>query len=189
LLAKKFSTTQIDRVRKNKENTITLIKYFWFEDDLIFVDYINNDPDEEKIEGTNTKKIQQIKVIANQDPDLFEIDRFFNLRPEAKEAFIYFYNFLKAKGEVIIEPYQTKMKVTYGKQTFSVIGYGAKTGRKSILQINTDIDVMKVKNIEVEDRIRPNQKKKGSLGNERYEVFIKSLEEMKKFIDFINDKL
>lgn len=61
LIAKKFSLTQINRVKKMKENNITLIKYFWFEEDLILIDYINNDPDDEKIENINTKRIRDIK--------------------------------------------------------------------------------------------------------------------------------
>lgn len=189
LIAKKFSITQIERVKKSKENVITLIKYFWFEDDLIFIDYINNDPDEEKIEALNTKKIKQIGLIAQQDPDIYEIDRYFNLKIEAKEAFTFFYNFLKTKTEVVLEPQQSKMKVICKTQKFSAIGYGAKTGRKMILQINTNIDVTTIKNVEVEDRVRPNQKKKGSLGSERYEIFIKSLEEIKILTDFLEDKL
>lgn len=122
LIAKKFSLTQIERVKKLKENTITLIKYFWFEDNLIFIDYLNNDPDEIKIESVNTKKVQQIGAIANQDPDIYEIDRYFNLKQDAKELFTYFYNFLKAKAEIILEPQQVIMKVRFKGNTFSAIG-------------------------------------------------------------------
>ncbi len=189
LIAKKFSLTQIERVKKLKENFITLIKYFWFEDNLIFIDYINNDPDDIKIEAVNTKKIKQIGSLIQQDPDLYEIDRYFNLKPKAKEAFTFFYNFLKNKSEVTIEPQQSKMKIIFNKHTFSAIGYGGKTGRKMILQINTNIDVTSLKEIETEDRIRPEQKKKGSLGSERYEIFIKDIKEMEIFTKFLNDKL
>lgn len=76
LIAKKFGLTHIERVKKIKENNITLIKYYWFENDLIFIDYINNDPDEVKIENVNTKKINDIKNIITQDPEMFEIERF-----------------------------------------------------------------------------------------------------------------
>ena len=82
LIAKRFSLTQIERVKKLKENTITLIKYFWFEDDLILTDYINNNPDDVKINNINhnspvfevnkyinTKKVEQINRIINQDFD------------------------------------------------------------------------------------------------------------------------
>lgn len=189
LIAKKFSITQIERVKKSKENTITLIKYFWFEDDLIFIDYLNNDPDEEKIESINTRKVQQIGVIVNQDPDIFEIDRYFNLKQEAKEVFTHFYNFLKTKGEVIIEPQQVVMKVRFKDNTFSAVGLAGKGGSKKILQINTNIDVSTISNVRFEDRIRPGQKRKGSLGTERFEVYFKDTNDMENFEHFLNDKI
>ncbi len=188
LLAKKFNINQIERVKKQKENTVTLIKYFWFEEDLIFIDYVNNDPDEEKIESTNTKKVQQIGLIVAQDPDLYEIDRFFHLKPASKDVFIYFYDFLKTKGEVTIEPQQTVMKVRQKETTFSVIGSGGKGPMKKVLQINTNIDVFELKNVAFEDRVRPNQKKKGSLGSERFEVYFKDIDDMKQFIQYVVDK-
>ena len=189
LIAKKFSLTQIERIKKLKENTITLIKYFWFEDDLIFIDYINNDPDEEKIENINTKKVQQIGVIINQDPDIFEIDRYFNFKQEAKEIFTHFYHFLKTKGEVILEPQQVVMKVKFQKHTFSAIGSGGKGENKKVLQINTNIDVSTIQEVRYEDRVRPNQKKKGSLGTERFEVYFKNFDDIKNFEYFLGDKL
>lgn len=189
LIAKKFSITQIERVKKSKDNTITLIKYFWFEDDLIFIDYLNNDPDEEKIESINTKKVQQIGAIVNQDPDVFEIDRYFNLKQEAKEVFTHFYNFLKTKGEVTIEPQQVVMKVRIKDNTFSAIGSAGKGGSKKILQINTNIDVSTISNVRFEDRIRPGQKRKGSLGTERFEVYFKDTNDMENFEHFLNDKI
>ena len=189
LIAKKFSITQIERVKKSKDNTITLIKYFWFEDDLIFIDYLNNDPDEEKIESINTRKVQQIGVIVNQDPDIFEIDRYFNLKQEAKEVFTHFYNFLKTKGEVTIEPQQVVMKVRIKDNTFSAIGSAGKGGSKKILQINTNIDVSTISNVRFEDRIRPGQKRKGSLGTERFEVYFKDTNDMENFEHFLNDKI
>jgi hypothetical protein len=190
LIAKKFSLTQIERVKKIKENTITLIKYFWFEDDLIFIDYINNDPDDIKIESINTKKVKQIGEIANQDPDIYEIDRYFNLKQEAKELFTYFYNFLKTKGEITLEPQQVVMKVRFKECTFSVIGLAGKGGNRKILQINTNINVTTMNNgVRYEDRIRPGQKKKGSLGTERFEVYIRNEDDMKLFCNFIGNKL
>ena len=189
LIAKRFSLTQIERVKKLKENTITLIKYFWFEDDLIFIDYINNDPDDVKIESINTKKVQQIGVIVNQDPDTFEIDRYFNLKQEAKELFTYFYNFFKEKDEITIEPQQVVMKIRFRKHTFSAIGFGGKGGNKKVLQVNTNIDVSEMSNVRFEDRIRPGQKRKGSFGTERFEVYIRNEEDMKLFCDFITDRL
>lgn len=76
--------------------------------------------------------------------------------------------------------------------TFSVIGIGGKGGRKSLLQINTDIDVtplLSQKKLLLEDRIRPNKKKKGSLGNERYEVWFRDINDMSAFCNYIKDKL
>jgi len=161
LIAKKFSLTQIERVKKLKENFITLIKYFWFEDNLIFIDYINNDPDDEKIEAVNTKKIKQIGSLIQQDPDLYEIDRFFNLKNESKEVYLVFYNWLKTLGEVKISPTQSYLRTEFNKQTFSANGYAGKVASKQILQINTNIDLTKTQNLLVEDRIREGQKRKG----------------------------
>jgi hypothetical protein len=45
ILSKEFSQTDIERVKKRKD--ITLIKYVWFEDNLFFYDYLNNNPDDE----------------------------------------------------------------------------------------------------------------------------------------------
>lgn len=191
LIAKKFSLTQINRVKKMKENNITLIKYFWFEEDLILIDYINNDPDDEKIENINTKRIRDIKKIISQDPEMFEIDRFFSLKPNSKEAFLLFWNYLKSNQDTTLDFQQTKIRIKTKNQTFSAIGYGGKTGRKAILQINTNIDIINLKdeNILIDDRYRGKDvKMKGSLGTERYEVYIRSIAEMKKFIDFVIDK-
>lgn len=189
LIAKKFSLTQIERVKKQKETLITLIKYFWFENDLIFIDYINNDPDDEKIESINTKKVQQIGVIVNQDPDIFEIDRYFNLKQAAKDIFTHFYHFLKAKGEIVIEPQQVVLKVRFKEHTFSAVGSSGKGGSKKVLQINTNIDVSTMQSVRFEDRVRPGEKKKGSLGTERYEVYFRDMEDMEHFEHFLKDKL
>lgn len=190
LVAKKFSLTQIDRVKKLKENTITLIKYFWFEDDLIFIDYLNNDPDDVKIESVNTKKISDISKIIAQDPEQYEIDRFFSLKPLSKDAFLIFLEKLRTKGNVELEFQQTKLKVKLNEQTFSVIGYGGKTGRKSILQINTNIKLDNTEDIIIEDRYRgEGVKMKGSLGSERYEIFIRNNDEMTIISDFILEKI
>lgn len=188
LIAKRFSITQIERVKK-KENTITLIRYYWFEEDLIFIDYINNDPDDEKIESVNTRKVQQIGAIVNQDPDLFEIDRYFNVKIESKEVFTIFYNFLKSKGEASLEPMQVIMKVWFKEHTFSAVGSAGKGSSKKVLQINTNIDVSKMINVNFEDRIRPNEKKKGSLGTERFEVYLRNIEDVNIFCNFISDKI
>lgn len=193
LIAKKFNLNQIERIKKQKEGNITLIKYYWFEDDLIFIDYLNNDPDDIKIEQANAKKISKIKQIIDQDPDYYAIEQYFALRLPAKEAFVCFYEFLKERTSIAIEAQATKMKVSTDKTTFSVIGLGGKTGRKAILQINTNFDVVSngvLDGLIVEDRYRgEGQKKKGSLGSERYEVYIRDMNEMKKFCEFVGTAL
>ncbi|MEF9950323.1 MAG: hypothetical protein RR752_04010, partial [Mucinivorans sp.] len=131
LIAKRFNPTHIERVKKSKGNNITLIKYYWFEDNLIFIDYINNDPDAVNIESINAKKINKIKQIVDQDPDYSAIEQYFGLKPEAKIAFTYFYEFLKKLTNIAIEAQQSKMKVTTSNTSFSVIGMGGKTGRKA----------------------------------------------------------
>ncbi len=187
---KKFNLSQIEKIKKNKNNNITLIKYYWFEEDLIFIDYVNNDPDDVKIENANTKKVNEIKNIINQDPEYFEIDRFFSLKAESKEAFMIFLGYLKSKGNVDLEFQQSKIKAKVNANSFSIIGYGGKTGRKSILQINTNIDVTDLKDIIIDDRYRgEGVKMKGSLGSERYEVFIRNEEEVNAFCDFIKVKI
>jgi hypothetical protein len=191
LIAKKFSLTQIDRVKKIKDNNITLIKYFWFENDLIFIDYINNDPDDVKIENANTKKINEIKNIIAQDPEMYEIEQFFGKYVAGKEIFLLFLKFLKTKGNVDLDYKQTKIGVSVVNSTFSIIRQGGQGGRKSILQINTDIDINSLANeIQFDDRDRgEGQKRKGSLGLERYEVFLRNSEEMQTFIDFVKAKI
>ncbi len=189
LIAKRFSLTQIERVKKNKENTITLIKYYWFEDDLIFIDYLNNDPDDIKIENIDSKKIRLVKEIINQDPDLYEIDRFFNLKQESKDVFIIFYEWLKTLGEVTLKPQQVLIKLIVNNHTFSGIGYAGKVASKQILQINTNINLTDIDGLLVEDRVRIGQKKKGSLASERYEVRIRTREEMEKMIDVLKERI
>jgi len=191
LIAKKFSLTQIDRVKKIKDNNITLIKYYWFENDLIFIDYINNDPDDLKIETTNTKKINEIKNIITQDPDMYEIDQFFGKYIGGKEVFLLFLKCLKTKGNVELDFKQTKIGVRLADSTFSIIRAGGQGTRKSILQINTDIDVNSLlSEIQFDDRDRgAGQKRKGSLGLERYEVFFRNSEEMQIFWNFIKGKI
>lgn len=191
LIAKRFSLTQIDRIKKIKDNNITLIKYFWFENDLIFIDYINNDPDDVKIENSNTKKINKIKKIISQEPEIYEIEQYFGNYLESKELFLIFLDLLKSKDNVQLDFKQTKIGIKINNNSFSVIRGGGKEIRKSILQINTEIDVTTMKNfIQIDDRYRGDGKKmKGSLGLERYEVFFRNNEEMNKFWNFIKDKI
>jgi hypothetical protein len=190
LVAKKFSLTQIDRVKKIKDNNITLIKYFWFENDLIFIDYINNDPDDIKIENTNTKKINEIKNIITQDPEMYEIDQFFGKYVAGKEIFLLFLKFLKTKGSVELDFKQTKIGVKLTDTTFSIIRQGGQGRRKSILQINTDIIITNLcPEIQRDDRVRKDGTKKGSWGLERYEVYFRNSEEMQIFWDFVKEKI
>lgn len=68
-----------------------------------------------------------------------------------------------------------------------MIGYAGKTGRKCFLVINTDINqVIELGEI-VDDRIRPNRKKKGSIGSERYEIFITTEEQLMNFLSIIEN--
>lgn len=189
IVAKKFSPTHLEKVKKNKERNVTLIRYFWFEDDFIFIDYLNNDPDEAQAESIDSKKVRLVKEIVNQDPDLYEIDRFFNLKQASKEVFLMFYEWLKSKGEVRIEPKQVLLKVYFQHHTFSAIGYAGKVASKQILQINANIDLTGVQGLLVEDRIRQDGKKKGSLASERYEIRIRNKDEMRMMIDALKERL
>jgi hypothetical protein len=192
LIAKRFSLTQIDRIKKIKDNNITLIKYSWFENNLIFIDYINNDPDDIKIENTNTKKINEIKNIIAQDPEMFEVEQFFGKYVAGKEVFLLFLKFLRTKSNVVeLDFKQTRIRVKIADSTFSIIRQGGQGGRKAILQINTDIDIASLSDeIQIDDRVRGDgQKKKGSLGLERYEIFFRNSEEMQTFWNFIKDKI
>ncbi|MDR1848097.1 MAG: hypothetical protein LBR17_08310 [Bacteroidales bacterium] len=191
LIAKRFSLTQLERVKKVKDNNITLIKYFWFEDDLIFIDYINNDPDDIKIETTNTKKINEIKNIITQDPEMYEIEQFFGKYTASKEVFFLLFKYIKTTGNVELDFKQTKIAVKTANTTFSIIRKGGQGTRKSVLQVNTNIDICSLSDkIQIDDRIRgEGQKMKGSLGLERYEVFFRDREEIQIFWDFIKTKL
>jgi len=44
LIAKSFSSVQIDRAKKAKDCPITLIKYNWYGNDFFLLDYVNNAP-------------------------------------------------------------------------------------------------------------------------------------------------
>jgi len=187
MIAKDFSSTVIDRVRKSRsKNETTLIRYIWFESQLLLIDYLNNDPDD-LLEKENTEKIKKIKeIIENDKSQNGDIEMFFFNKDEAKRLFYIFFSFLKQFGEIDITVQQTKIKARVNTQSFSIIGFGGKTGRKSHLQINTDIDEVKnCKGVIVDDRVRPGKKKKGSLGTERYEVFIRNEEELINLISTI----
>jgi hypothetical protein len=183
LIAKQFSSNDVEKARKSK-NEITLIKYLWFENQLLLIDYLNNDPDD-LVEKENAEKIKRIKSIIDNKPELADVEAFLYKKEEAKRLFKIFHEYLINIAPTEIEVQTTKIKVQSGNQTFSVIGYAGKTGRKSILVINTDIDEVTALGKIVDDRIRPNAKKKGSLGSERYEVFITTEEELVKFLSII----
>lgn len=153
---------------------------------MIFIDFVNNDPDENEAK----KLVKKINNMTNQDPNIRALESYFSIHEEtSKTLAMMFYKFLNSKGEVSVETHRTKVDFDIGENSFSVIGYSGKGGRKCFLQLNTDFDVTKVSGLLVEDRVRPNMKKKGSLGNERYEVFLQNEQQMKKLITFLDGKL
>lgn len=183
MISKTFSTNDVEKARKSK-NEITLIKYLWFENQLLLIDYLNNDPDD-LIEKENAEKIKKIKSIIDNKPDLADVDSFLFGKEEAKRLFRIFYENLQNIGEVSVTVQATKIKVNFDGETFSVIGYAGKTGRKCFLVINTNIDAITVLGEIIDDRVRPGKKLKGSIGAERYEVFIKTEEELLKMLSII----
>lgn len=185
LIAKSFSATDVDKAKKSK-GEITLIKYLWFENQLLLIDYLNNDPDD-LIEKENAVKLQKIKNIIDNRPELADVEAFLYGKEEAKRLFKIFYEHLKNLGEISVEAQASKIKVVFGKQTFSVIGYAGKTGKKCFLVINTNLDEVVSLGEIVDDRVRPNGKKKGSIGSERYEVFLTTEEELMKFLLIIEN--
>ena len=183
MIAKSFSANDIDKARKSK-NEITLIKYLWFENQLLLIDYLNNDPDD-LIEKENAEKIKKIKSIIDNKPELADAESFLYGKEEAKRLFGIFYEYLKNLGEVSVEAQSSKIKIEFGEETFSVIGYAGKTGRKCFLVINTNINEIIALGSIVDDRVRPGKKKKGSIGGERYEVFITTEDELLKMLSII----
>lgn len=183
MIAKSFSPTDVEKARKSK-NEITIIKYLWFENQLLLIDYLNNDPDD-LAEKENADKIKKIKSIIDNKPELADVEAFLFGKEEAKRLFKIFYEYLKNIDEVFVEVQASKIKVGFGKQSFSVIGYAGKTGRKCHLVINTDIDdVVALEGI-IDDRVREEGKRKGSIGSERYEVFITTEDDLTKFLSII----
>lgn len=80
-----------------------------------------------------------------------------------------------------------KIKVVFGNQTFPIIGYAGKTGKKYFLVINTNLDEVISLGEIVDDRVRPGEKKKGSIGSERHEVFLTIEEELMRFLLIIEN--
>ena len=185
LIAKTFSPADVDKAKKSKSE-ITLIKYMWFENQLLLIDYINNDPDD-LIEKENAAKLQKIKNIIDNRPELADVEAFLYGKEEAKRLFKIFYEHLKNLGEISVEAQASKIKVFFGNQTFSIIGYAGKTGKKCFLVINTNLDEVISLGEIVDDRVRPSGKKKGSIGSERYEVFLTTEEELMKFLLIIEN--
>jgi len=185
LIAKTFSPTDVDKAKKSK-GEITLIKYLWFENQLLLIDYLNNDPDD-LVEKENAAKLQKIKNIIDNRPELADVEAFLYGKEEAKRLFKIFYDHLKNLGEISVEAQASKIKVVFGNQTFSVIGYAGRTGKKCFLVINTNLDEVVSLGEIVDDRVRPGAKKKGSIGSERYEVFLTTEEELMKFLLIIEN--
>lgn len=183
MIAKSFSQTDIDKARKSSKE-ITLIKYVWFENQLLLIDYLNNDPDD-LIEKENAEKIKKIKSIIDNKPELADADSFLFGKEEAKRLFKIFYEYLKNIGDVQLDVQASKIKVSFGKQGFSVIGYAGKTGRKCHLVINTNIDTVKIMENRFDDRMRKDGKMKGSIGSERYEVFITTEDDLFELLKII----
>jgi hypothetical protein len=176
MISKTFAPNDLEKARKSK-NEITLIKYLWFENQLLLIDYLNNDPDD-LIEKENAEKIKKIKSIIDSQPELSDAESFLFGKEEAKRLFRIFYEQLKTLGDISMQVQASKIKLGVGSETFSVIGYAGKTGRKCFLVINTDINEIKALGNIVDDRVRPGQKMKGSIGSERYEVFITTEEQL-----------
>jgi len=185
MISKTFAPNDLDKVKKSS-NEITLIKYLWFENQLLLIDYLNNDP-EDLIAKENADKIKKIKSIIDTKPELADAEAFLYGKDEAKRLFHIFYESLKSHNDIFIQAQASKIKIVYGSETFSIIGYAGKTGRKCFLVINTNIDeIVKLGNI-VDDRVRPGEKKKGSIGSERYEVFITTEEELQQMLSIIEN--
>ncbi len=183
MIAKAFSINDIEKAKKSK-NEITLIKYLWFENQLLLIDYLNNDPDD-LVEKENAEKIRKIKSIIDNKPELADAESFLFGKEDAKRLFRLFYESLKKISDIVLEVQASKIKVIFGKETFSIIGYAGKTGRKCYLVINTNIHMISELGNIVDDRIRPGKKKKGSIGGERYEVFITTEDELSKMLSII----
>jgi len=190
MIAKSYSSTDIERVKKStSKNVTTLIRYLWFENELLLIDYLNNDPDD-IIEKENAEKLKKIKNIIENKKSLYaDVESFLFGKEEAQRLFKIFYEAIDKIGQTTLIVQASKIKVELNNQTFSVIGYAGKTGRKCYLVVNTNIEKVTALGNIVDDRIRPNQKKKGSIGSERYEVFLTTEEEVMRFISIIENKI
>ncbi|WP_232501201.1 DNA methyltransferase [Candidatus Endomicrobiellum trichonymphae] len=189
LIAKKFSTVQID---KATEKNITLIKYYWFED-FIFIDYLNNALDDSKIETADTKnkEINKIKnIISSEKESQDKIDDFFGEKNQSKAVFRIFLEFLESNGQVNLKFSRICIGIEFNNTTFTAISRSGKGSRKTILLVVTNIDVTALsKQIIVDDRYRGKDiRMKGSWGKERFEVYFRNADEVKEFCNYIKDK-
>lgn len=189
-IAQKFTQTHIASAKKR--NNVTLIKYFWFEEDLFLIDYINNDPDDE--EKQNTEKIRKIKKIIDGKDDFSEMEPFFYKKEKSKLFFEKFYNFLSGFGNVNLKINQTNISLRIKNSSFSIIPNNGRGKWKAFLQINTDFDITKIPLLVFDNRFdekylkEKNGKPKGSLGKEKYEVFIQNEKQLESLISFLKEK-
>ena len=189
LIAKQFTQADIEKAKKSNGD-ITLIRYFWFEDELFLVDYLNNDPDD-LIEANNTEKIKKIKdIIDNKNVSITEIDMFFYKLEKAKTYYSYFIQKLKSFSKVTEQVNKSTIRVfAENELTFSIIGFTGKGQKRCILRIDTNIENIKTLNLKFDDRMKINGKLKGSIGAERFQVYINKQEELDKLIDLIKGKV
>jgi hypothetical protein len=191
LIAKKFGKVQInDAIDNAKENNIiiTLIKYYWFENNFIFIDYVNNDPDDSKIEiaDTQNREINNIKNINSSEKEAQDkIANFFRELPKNKTAFDYFFNFLKSDEKVNLKGLKFNkysIRIEFNNTTLSV---GIQS--KVVLLVLTNIDVRALSK-DVADRCEEGNKKGCHYGTERFKVYCHDEDEVKKFYIYIKDK-
>jgi hypothetical protein len=190
-IAQKFTQTHISSAKKR--DNVTLVKYFWFEDDLFLIDYINNDPDNE--EKQNTEKIRRIKKIIDGKDELSEIEIFFYKKEKSKQFFEKFHNFLTGFGNVEVKINQTNISLKIRDFSFSVIPNNGSGKWKAFLQINTDFDISNISSLVFDDRFSEKYlkekggKPKGSLGKERFEVFVQNDKQLEDLILFLREKI
>ncbi len=186
LMAKQFSQPDIEKAKKSN-GEVTLIKYFWFEDDLFLIDYLNNDPDD-LLEALNTEKIKKIKAIIENKAEstLSETDIFFHKFDKSKLLFNIFFNFLKELNTVKVQVNQNTVRLfTEKNHTFSVLRFTGKGQKKSLLRIDTDLKIDIVDGLKIEDRMKEDGTSKGSMGVERYQVYISNENQLANFITAI----
>ncbi len=168
-----------------------MIRYFWFEDNLFLIDYVNNDPEQE--ESKNGEKIKKIKNIIEGKENLSQTDLFFHNYQKSKELFDKFYKFLENFGNIEQKIKMRCISLEVNNHKFSVIPKNGGSKWKSFLQINTDFNVNETNGLIFDDRKSSNYlkngKKKGSLGNERFEVFLQNENQLNIFIEFLKHKL